>query len=75
MKRRWIVVAALMLAAAAAVVLYLRWRAARAEARRIAVWDYTNILFGAILGFLAFGQVPDAWSVLGFVLIVAAARL
>ena len=46
-----------------------------AEARRIAVWDYTNILFGAILGFLAFGQVPDAWSVLGFVLIVAAARL
>ena len=36
MKRRWIVVAALMLAAAAAVVLYLRWRAARAEARRIA---------------------------------------
>ena len=46
-----------------------------AEARRIAVWDYTNILFGAILGFLAFGQLPDAWSVLGFVLIVAAARL
>ena len=46
-----------------------------AAARRIAVWDYTNILFGAILGFLAFGQLPDAWSVLGFVLIVAAARL
>ena len=46
-----------------------------AEARRIAVWDYTNIIFGAVLGFLAFGQVPDPWSVLGFVLIVAAARL
>ena len=44
-----------------------------AEARRIAVWDYTNIIFGAILGFLAFGQVPDVWSVLGFALIVSAA--
>jgi len=44
-----------------------------AEARRIAAWDYTNILFGAILGFLAFGQVPDAWSILGFVLILVMA--
>ena len=41
MKRRWIVVAALMLAAAAAVVLYLRWSAARAEARRIAAREET----------------------------------
>ena len=44
-----------------------------AEARRIAAWDYTNILFGAILGFFAFGQVPDAWSVLGFFLILVMA--
>jgi len=44
-----------------------------AEARRIAVWDYTNILFGAILGFFAFGQVPDSLGVAGFVLILAMA--
>ena len=44
-----------------------------AEARRIAAWDYTNILFGGILGFFAFGQVPDAWSVLGFFLILVMA--
>ena len=44
-----------------------------AEARRIAAWDYTNVLFGAILGFLAFGQVPDCFSLLGFVVIVAMA--
>ncbi len=44
-----------------------------AEARRIAAWDYTNILFGAVLGYLAFGQVPDHWSVIGFVLIIVMA--
>jgi len=41
-----------------------------AEARRIAVWDYTNIIFGAILGFFAFGQVPDALGVAGFATIL-----
>ena len=44
-----------------------------APARQIAAWDYTNILFGALFGFLAFGQIPDWWSVLGFVMIVAMA--
>ena len=46
-----------------------------AEPRRIAAFDYTNILFAALLGFLAFGQVPDALSWCGFVLIVAMALL
>jgi len=41
----------------------------------IAVWDYTNILFAALFGWLAFGQTPDAWSGLGFVLIVGMAFL
>lgn len=46
-----------------------------AEARRIAVWDYTNILFGAVFGFLVFGQIPDGWSVLGFALVLTMALL
>lgn len=46
-----------------------------AEPRRIAVFDYTNILFAALLGFLAFDQVPDALSWCGFALIVAMAFL
>lgn len=45
------------------------------EPRKIAVFDYTNILFAAAIGFLAFGQVPDALSWLGFVIIVAMALL
>ena len=35
--------------------------------------DYSNIIFTAALGFMLFGQFPDVWSILGFVLIVAAA--
>ena len=44
-----------------------------AAPRDIAVYDYSNILFTAAFGFLLFGQIPDVWSVLGFVLILAAA--
>ena len=39
----------------------------------IAVFDYTNIIFTGALGFLFFAQVPDVWSVAGFVMIAGAA--
>ena len=44
-----------------------------AEPRSIAGFDYTSIVFSAALGFLAFGQVPDPLSTLGFVIILLAA--
>ena len=44
-----------------------------AAPRDIAVYDYSNILFTAAFGLLLFGQVPDVWSVCGFLLILAAA--
>ena len=44
-----------------------------AQPREIAVFDYSNILFTAALGFLFFAQVPDVWSVLGFAVILVAA--
>ena len=44
-----------------------------AEPREIAVFDYTNILFTAAFGFIFFAQVPDVWSVFGFVAILVAA--
>ena len=44
-----------------------------AAPREIAVFDYSNILFTAAFGFVFFAQVPDAWSVLGFVAIIVAA--
>ena len=44
-----------------------------AAPRDIAVYDYSNILFTAALGFALFGQIPDVWSIVGFVLIIVAA--
>ena len=46
-----------------------------AAPRDIAVFDYSNILFAAALGFLFFGQVPDLWSLLGFAAIVLGASV
>ncbi len=43
-----------------------------AAPREIAVFDYSNVIFTSLLGFAFFGQVPDLWSILGFVLIVIA---
>ena len=43
-----------------------------APPKEIAVFDYTNVIFTALFGFACFGQVPDVWSVLGFLLIVLA---
>jgi len=44
-----------------------------AAPRDIAVFDYTNILFTAVLGFVFFAQIPDLWSILGFIAILIAA--
>ena len=40
-----------------------------APAREISVYDYTQIIFSAVLGFFLFGQIPDGYSVIGYVII------
>ena len=46
-----------------------------AEPRQIAVFDYTNVIFGALLGCWVLGQpAPDALTMLGFAIIVAMGR-
>ncbi len=49
----------------------ITWAYRFAEPRQIAVYDYMGIIFAAALGFLAFGQVPDALSFLGFAAIIS----
>lgn len=44
-----------------------------APAREVSVYDYAQILFSAALGYFLFDQIPDHWSVVGYVLIVGAA--
>ncbi|MFT3951361.1 MAG: DMT family transporter [Oscillospiraceae bacterium] len=41
-----------------------------APAREISVYDYTQIVFAAGLGFAVFGQMPDSLSVMGYLVIV-----
>lgn len=46
-----------------------------APAREISVYDYSQIIFSAVLGFLLFGQVPDLFSWLGYTVICTMAVL
>ena len=43
-----------------------------APAREISIYDYTQVIFAAALGFLVFGDIPDLLSVVGYVLICGA---
>lgn len=43
-----------------------------APAREISIYDYSQIIFSTILGFLFFGQIPDYLSFLGYGIIVLA---
>ena len=46
-----------------------------APAREISIYDYSQIIFSAVLGFVFFGQVPDSWSVAGYSVIILMAVL
>jgi len=45
----------------------------KAPAKEISVFDYSQILFAAMLGMIFLGEVPDMWSVVGYVLIIGIA--
>ena len=47
----------------------ITWGYRFAEPRQVAVYDYSGIIFAAMLGFLAFGQIPDLLSLAGFAVI------
>ena len=44
-----------------------------AQPRHVAVYDYSNIIFTALLGFALFNQIPDWLSITGFITIIIAA--
>ena len=45
----------------------------RAPAKELSVFDYSQIVFAALLGFVFLGQIPDLWSVIGYCIIIDAA--
>lgn len=46
-----------------------------APAKEISVYDYTQIIFAAGLGFLLFAQIPDWLSILGYCIIISMAAV
>lgn len=46
-----------------------------APAREISVYDYSQVIFGALLGFFIFHDVPDLFSFIGYTLIIGMALL
>ncbi len=47
----------------------------KSPASEISVYDYSQIIFATVLGFIVFGDVPDVYSFIGYFIIVAAAVL
>ncbi len=45
----------------------------KAPAKDISVFDYTQVIFAAILGILFLNEYPDALSIIGYVIIISAA--
>lgn len=46
-----------------------------APAKEISVYDYSQLIFSMLLGFVIFGQIPDVFSGLGYLIIIASAVL
>lgn len=47
----------------------------KAPAKEISVFDYSNVIFSAILGCIFLGQYPDVYSIIGYIIIIGAAIL
>lgn len=45
----------------------------KAPAKEISVFDYTQVLFAALLGFVFFGQILDWMSLVGYLIIIGSA--
>ena len=44
-----------------------------APARDISVFDYSQVVYAAVFGLLLFGEIPDVWSIIGYVIIIGTA--
>ena len=44
-----------------------------APAKEISVFDYSQVLFASLWGLLFFAELPDVWSMIGYVIVIATA--
>lgn len=47
----------------------------KAPAKEISIFDYSQILFAALLGLLFLDQIPDIYSIIGYIIIIGAALI
>ena len=73
----WLQLLWLILAGTSAMIGQLNVTAAYsyAPASDISVFDYSQVVFAALLGFFVFGELPDVFSFVGYTLIIGAAVL
>lgn len=53
--------------------LFITTAYTKAPAKEISVFDYTIVIFTAILGYFVLNELPDGWSVIGYLIIVGVA--
>ncbi len=46
-----------------------------APAKKISIYDYSQIIFASIFGFALFGEIPDRYSMIGYLLITGSSVL
>lgn len=59
--------------AAAGGQIFITKAYAKAPAKEISVYDFSIVIFAAILGFLFLNQLPDIWSIVGYIIIIGTA--
>ena len=59
--------------AAAGGQIFITKAYAKAAAKEISVYDFSIVIFAAIFGFLFLGQLPDGWSIIGYLIIIGTA--
>lgn len=48
---------------------------AKAPAKEISVYDFSIVIFAAIFGFLFLDQIPDSFSIIGYIIIIGTATV
>ena len=55
--------------------LFITAAYSHAPAREISIYDYSQVLVAALLGYFVFGQIPDLLSFAGYIIIIGSAFL
>ena len=66
----WVMAAGIGLLTTLGMIAFVRGFAI-GEASVIGPMEYTRLVYAAVLGLLIFGEIPDVWTILGALIIIA----